>query len=191
MGREFEVKYSATLEQIETLKEAFPGLTPIDMESNYYDTPDAKLGRKHWTLRRRYENGLSVCTLKTPAPDGSRGEWEVQAETIEAAISSLVEVGAPETLPTLTAEGLTLSCGARFTRLAKTITIPGAVLELALDEGVLLGGGQELPFAEVEAELKEGSEEAVRSFAEALAREFSLEEEKRSKHARAMLLAQK
>ena len=69
--------------------------------------------------------------------------------------------------------------------------VEDALLELALDEGVLLGGGRELPFAEVEAELKEGSEEAVRAFAEALAAEFSLTEEKRSKHVRAMLLTQK
>ena len=191
MGREFELKYRADAGGIAAILEKYGEFTSISMETAYYDTGNADFSRRHWTLRRRYENGLSVCTLKTPAPDGSRGEWEVQAETIEAAISSLVEAGAPETLPALTAEGLTLSCGARFTRLAKTITIPGAVLELALDEGVLLGGGQELPFAEVEAELKEGSEDAVRAFAEALAREFSLEEEKRSKHVRAMLLAQK
>ena len=191
MGREFELKYRADAAAIAAIREKIGEFTSISMETAYYDTPSGEFGRRHWTLRRRYENGLSVCTLKTPAPDGSRGEWEVRAETIETAIPSLVEAGAPEALTSLAAEGLTLSCGARFTRLAKSVASPGAVLELALDEGVLLGGGQELPFAEVEAELKEGSEEAVRAFADALAAEFALEEETRSKHARAMLLAKK
>ena len=54
---------------------------------------------------------------------------------------------------------------------------------------MLLGGGQERAFAEMEVELKEGSEEAAVSFAQALAEEFSLEPEKRSKHARAVALA--
>ena len=66
---------------------------------------------------------------------------------------------------------------------------PGAVVELALDRGVLLGGGQELPFAEMEVELKEGSEEAAIRFAQALAEEFSLEPAHKSKHARAVALA--
>ena len=43
--------------------------------------------------------------------------------------------------------------------------------------------------AEMEVELKEGSEEAATRFAQALAEEFSLEPEHKSKHARAMALA--
>ena len=61
-------------------------------------------------------------------------------------------------------------------------------MELALDNGVFLAGEKEEPFAEVEAELKDGSEEAVLLFAARLAREFSLEVQPLSKHARAMLL---
>lgn len=189
MGREFELKYRADAEVISGIREKFGEFTPISMETAYYDTPDGQLSRLHWTLRRRYENGCSVCTLKTPAPDGSRGEWETFAPSIEAAIPALVAAGAPERLADLAATGLVLSCGARFTRLAKTLELADAVLELALDRGVLLGGGEEQAFAEVEAELKAGREETVRAFAEALAAEFSLEEEHRSKHARAVRLA--
>ena len=191
MGREFELKYRADACIISAIQAKFGEFTPISMETAYYDTPDGAFSRRRWTLRRRYENGVSVCTLKTPAPDGSRGEWEVRAETIEVAIPELCKLGTPAELSDLAACPLVLTCGARFTRLAKTISVPGAVLELALDNGVLLGSGQEQPFAEVEAELKEGSEEAVRSFAQALAAEFSLTEEKFSKHKRAMLLTQR
>ena len=55
---------------------------------------------------------------------------------------------------------------------------------------MLLGGGRELPFTEVEVELKSGSEEAVTAFAEALAAELGLKPEHRSKVARARALAE-
>ena len=189
MGREFELKYRADAGVLAEIQKKFGEFTAITMETAYYDTQDSLLNRLHWTLRRRYENGISVCTLKTPAAGGGRGEWEVQAPDIAAALPLLQQLDTPEGLRIFTADCLILSCGARFTRLAKTLTIPGAVVELALDRGVLLGGGQELPFAEMEVELKEGSEEAATRFAQALAEEFSLEPEHKSKHARAMALA--
>ena len=189
MGREFELKNRADAGVLAEIQKKFGEFTAITMETAYYDTQDSLLNRLHWTLRRRYENGISVCTLKTPAAGGGRGEWEVQAPDIAAALPLLQQLDTPEGLRIFTADCLILSCGARFTRLAKTLTIPGAVVELALDRGVLLGGGQELPFAEMEVELKEGSEEAATRFAQALAEEFSLEPEHKSKHARAMALA--
>ena len=64
-------------------------------------------------------------------------------------------------------------------------------MELALDQGYLLGGGKELPFSEVEVELKSGSEEAAVRFGQALAREMNLKPESRSKVARARALAGK
>ncbi len=189
MGREFELKYRADGETISAIQAKFGEFTPISMETAYYDSADGLLSDLHWTLRRRYENGVSVCTLKTPASGGGRGEWEVHAPHIAAALPMLQSLDTPDMLKTLNADSMVLSCGARFTRLAKTVFVPGAVVELALDRGVLLGGGQELPFAEVEAELKEGSEEAVLAFAQGLAAEFGLEPENRSKQARAMALA--
>ena len=189
MGREFELKYRANEKALGEIREKFGEFTPISMETAYYDTQDGLLNRLHWTLRRRYENGESVCTLKTPAAGGGRGEWEVHAPDIAAALPLLQQLDTPEAFRIFTAECLVLSCGARFTRLAKTLEIPGAVVELALDQGVLLGGGKELPFAELEVELKEGSEEAAVAFAQALAEDFSLEPEKYSKHARAVALA--
>lgn len=190
MGREFELKYRAEEAALSAIREAYGDFTAITMETVYYDTADHALSRRRWTLRRRLENGTAVCTLKTPSPDGSRGEWEVTCGDIREALSELCKLGAPEELGFLAAEPLCVTSGARFTRQAKTLCFDGATLELALDQGVLLGGGKEAPFCEVEAELKDGSEDAVRAFAEDLAARFGLTEETRSKHARAMLLAQ-
>ena len=97
--------------------------------------------------------------------------------------------GAPMELMAMTVSGLREICGARFTRLAGLLELPGCTAELALDEGILLGGGKELPFREVEVELKEGSEEAVTAFAKSLAAELNLVPEYKSKVARARHLA--
>ena len=37
MGREFELKYAATQQNLEILKERYPHLRPIAMETTYYD----------------------------------------------------------------------------------------------------------------------------------------------------------
>lgn len=188
MGREFELKYRAATEILELLQETFQPLTPITMETVYYDAPDGSLSALRWTLRRRLENGVSVCTLKVPLPDGSRGEWEVHAPDVLSAVPLLIAIGAPETLSQLTASGVVPRCGARFTRLAKTIPLACATVELALDRGVLLGGGKESPFAEVEVELKAGSEEAATAYARQLADRYGLTPEPKSKLQRALAL---
>ncbi len=189
MGQEFELKFQADAETLNRIREKYGEFTPISMETTYYDTPDLKLAFHHWTLRRRLENGVSVCTFKTPEAQGLRGEWEVEAEQILPAILQLCQQGAPWELARATAGGVMPLCGAKFTRLATALEVPGCTVELALDQGVFLGRGREQPFAEVEVELKSGSEIAAVAFADRLAKEFSLEPQLQSKFLRAMALA--
>jgi len=189
MGREFELKFQADAGVIEKIREKYGMFTQISMETTYYDTFDLKLAMHHWTLRRRMENGVSVCTFKRPHKDGGRGEWEVECSSIMEGIMKLCQNGADWELMRITSGGLVETCGARFTRLARQIEVPGGKVELALDQGVLLGKGKELPFWEVEVELKEGSDEVAAVFAQALAAEFPLIPEPKSKFVRAMTLA--
>ncbi len=189
MGKEFELKYAATAAQLDVLKERYPQLRPIAMETTYYDNAAGDFSRLKWTFRRRMENEKSICTLKTPMKGLGRAEFETECGDLLEAVPRLLEQGAPEELATLVAKGIAESCGARFTRLAGLLELPGCAAELALDEGVLLGGGKELPFREVEVELKDGSEEAVTAFAESLAAELGLVAEPRSKVARARRVA--
>ena len=191
MGREFELKYRANAGQIAAIQEQYGYFSPVSMETTYYDTPDHTLGSLRWTLRRRMENGRSVCTVKTPGKDGARGEWETECGRIEDSIPILCALGAPESLLRLPKDGLVRSCGARFTRLVKTLTLEACTVELALDQGYLLGTEQELAFAEVEVELKSGAEAAAAAFAEALAVRFGLIPEPKSKVQRALELAEK
>ena len=189
MGREFELKYRAAREQLEKIREAFGGFHTIQMETTYYDTPEGALGRLHWTLRRRMENGVSVCTVKTKLEDGSRGEWETEGQDILEALPRLIALGAPKALEEYTRQGVVPTCGARFTRQAALLKAGEGKVELALDEGVLIGGGKELPFAEVEVELKQGADADAIAFARSLAARFRLTEEPKSKLRRALDLA--
>ena len=189
MGREFELKFQADPGKIIAIREKYGDFSTISMETTYYDTMDLKLAMHRWTLRRRMENSVSVCTFKRPRDDGSRGEWEVEAPSIMDGVMKLCQNGADWELMRAASGGLMEVCGARFTRQAAVLKIPGGTVELALDEGVLIGRGKELPFAEVEVELKEGSDEAAVAFAAELSREFGLTEEPRSKFVRAMALA--
>ena len=189
MGQEFELKYRCTEAAFETILRDYPGFSPIEMETHYYDTFDGKLRNLRWMLRRRVENGRSICTLKTPGQGDVRGEWEAECGNIMAALPKLCQTGAPLELMALGVSGLVETSGAKLTRQALTLEIPGGTVELALDRGVFLGGGREAPLLEIEVELKSGSREATESFAREFAARYALAPETRSKALRAMILA--
>lgn len=191
MGRELELKFAASSETLDAMEEKYAPLSPITMHTRYFDTPHQAFRERRWTLRLRLENGRPICTLKTCLSDGSRGEYETESGDIVSAIPALLEQGAPAELEELAREGLEEVCGARFTRLARIIDVPGGQVELALDRGEFTGGGRTLPFTEAEAELKAGPDEVLMDFGRGLAAEFSLREEPRSKIQRAMALAEK
>lgn len=187
MATEYELKFRATEEVLSAINVAFPGGIVMEMETAYYDTPTGAMSERRYTLRRRLENGISVCTLKTPAGD-ARGEWETECEDIAAAIPKLIAMGAPAELEILTKEGLVHICGAKFTRLAKLITLPECAVEIALDKGILVGGGKTEPLCEAEVELKDGEKAACDAFGKELAERFGLIAEEKSKFARALAL---
>ena len=189
MAIEIELKYTAEESAFEGLLKESDSWTRYEMATTYYDTPEGYLGRLRWTLRRRFENGVSVCTVKTPAGGLGRNEFELECGDIREAIPQLCAMGAPQELLTLTADGVEEVCAARFTRMAGRICLDGAEAELALDKGELLGGGKVLPFVEVEVELKSGDLNAVTAYASALAERFNLRPEHKSKYKRALTLA--
>ena len=189
MGIEFELKFRANCQQQAAIRQAFTGEEAIyQMQTTYYDTPTGSFSAKKCTLRRRMENQRSVCTLKTPGGGHGRREWEIECGCIEEAVEKFGKLGVPEDILALAKEGLIPICGARFTRIAKMICWEDAVLELALDEGILTGGDGETPLCEVEVELKSGRQEACAAFAYILAERFGLKEEPLSKFRRAHAL---
>lgn len=188
MGREFELKYRASARQMAAIMAEYEGFREITMETTYYDTPERSLAPRHWTLRRRMENGVSVCTLKMPCGDGGRTEWETECPDITSAIPELCKLGAPEELKTLVSGGLEAVCSARFIRQAALIDLENAALELALDRGILQGGARIALLGEVEVELKSGCDADAVAFAKALAARYGLIPEPASKYKRALAL---
>ena len=189
MAIELEIKFCTTENVLEQIKAEFPGEEKnFSMETTYYDTPGRDLSDRHITLRRRMENEISVCTLKAPAQTG-RLEFELECSTIEAAIPELCRLAPLPELSSLLEKGVEPVCGARFQRLAKTVIYQDSTIEIALDKGILSGGGSQIPLCEVEFELKSGSEEQLRQFAAMAALRYGLTPERRSKFARAAALA--
>ena len=136
MGTELEWKYAADEKTLRLVAERYGGQNwrVIEMESLYFDTPARDLGQRRWTLRLRRENGVGVVCLKTPGTGRARGEWEVRCEDPRAALPLLAAEGAPSELAALTG-GQTLEpvCGARFTRRAALLPLPGdGTVELCL-----------------------------------------------------------
>ncbi len=190
MGREFELKFIADAAILEKVAADHGDFRQIQMETTYYDTPDSALSRRHIMLRRRMENGVSVCTVKTPLADGGRGEWELEWQNPDTMVMALCMAGAPGSLAELTGNGIVPVCGAKFTRLAKTVTGEGWAVELALDQGILTGGGKERPLFELEVELKSGQDADAVAYARQLAKKYELQPQNQSKFRRAMNLAE-
>ena len=189
MSSEYELKYRADEEALSSVRTTFPARwQKIPMETTYYDTPSHALSVRRYMLRRRLENGVSVCTMKTSGKGNLRGEWEVTSDSVTEAASELCKLGCPAELESLSAEGLVPICGARFTRQAGTFTLRECTVELALDQGILFAGEKEIPLCEIEVELKSGSREAADDFARQLADIYGLQPEEKSKFARALAL---
>ena len=190
MGKEFELKYRANPDVLEKIAAQFGDFHSITMETHYYDTLDESISARRWTLRRRLENGISICGLKTPGKNLIRGEWEVENDSMEDGVRQLCSMDVPEGFGDMVKTGLKEVCGAKFVRRAQLVPTADGSVEIALDQGVFLGGGKEKPFSELEVELKSGSRKAAEDFAEALAHQYGLELFWISKYERAMALAE-
>ena len=190
MAVEFEIKFRATPEQQTALRSVLAGEErEYTMRTTYYDTPSGDLSARKYTLRRRMENEKSVCTLKTPAEGLGRNEFELNCAAIEEAIPELCRLSGLPELPGLLAKGVVPFCGAAFQRTAITLERPDCVLEIALDRGVLTGGGREQPLCEIEVELKSGDREGAMAYGKMLQAAYGLTQEPLSKVQRARALA--
>ncbi|MFC0407397.1 CYTH and CHAD domain-containing protein [Roseomonas elaeocarpi] len=145
--------------------------------ATYYDTPEHHLLRAGMALRLRVRsNGArrrsapaeQIQTLKTQS-DGSafgRGEWEWPVSGDAPDLSLLRDTPAAGLLP----EGATLAPVFRteVEREVRRLQLDGAMVELALDRGVLRAGEQAELLREVEMELESGSATALYRLAAAL-----------------------
>lgn len=193
MAMEFEVKYRADAAALAAIEAAVPGeYKQTHMTTTYYDNPKGEFTKLHWTLRHRCEGDVHVCTLKAPGSGHfSRSEYEWKGSDIQEAIPYLARMSGFDELKVMVEDGLQVIGGARFTRRSRMLRVGGTTAELALDDGVLTNGDKEVPFAEMEVELKDGYQEEVMAIGLILASKFGLTPEPRSKFARARELGGK
>lgn len=162
------------------------------MRTEYFDSPDQRFSRRHWTLRRRQEGDTSVICVKTPtAQSHTRGEWQIIEKVLDdKAIVKLLETGAPKELLFLYGAGdVEPVCGAEFQRQHKMLCFSdGSEAELACDQGLLLGKTETMPLCEAELELYKGAPEEMLRLVRYLCDTYGLKEQPRSKVARARSL---
>lgn len=189
----------AALDAAEKLSPYTRGSKDIAMHATYYDTVDGDVLALRGGLRRREENGLSVCSLKleVEVSDGkaTREEYEVACDDIRQALELLPEAGAPrDVCEMLAGKELKVNCETEFDRRAFSLAVgaQGAAdafeAELAFDEGVLRREGREQEFREMELEHKGGSLDAFNDFALDIQDTAHLTPQPLSKLARAMSL---
>ena len=192
MAVEYELKYRATAEVLERIQAGFPGnYTVTEMPTTYYDTPGGDLAKLFWTLRHRREGYKHISTQKPPAGIDGRSEYEWSCESIHEAIPHLCRLSGSNALAQLVERGLVETCGARFTRTARIFTAGCTTTEMALDQGVLVNGEKEEPFAELEVELKRGFREEADISGLLLSQAYGLEIENKSKFQRSKELGAK
>ena len=166
----------AALDAAEKLSPYIRGVENISMHATYYDTVDGDVFALRGGLRKRAENGVSVCSLKleVEVSDGraTREEYEVACDDIRKALGLLPEVGAPrDVCEMLAGKELKVNCETEFDRRAFGLAVgtQGAAdafeAELAFDEGVLRRERREQEFREMELEHKGGSLDAFNDFA--------------------------
>ena len=196
---EIEFKYRVPPALFDTVAadEALRNAAVISMNARYFDTPDRKLRAASVTLRLRREtpegtDGVTVCCVKLPAPDGGGGDaalrrhpdYECGAESVEEALPALIALGLPpETLRDAMAEGLVVTARVTYTRREALIRADSASYTVCLDRGIL---GKE-PFSEIEVEHKSGDFAVTAAAARARADRYGLAAEPRSKYMRALL----
>jgi len=164
--REVELKFLCTPGDLAAVLAAAPAGDDESREliSVYFDTPDLALQKAGVSLRVRESKGRRVQTLK-------RGEG-LSREEHEAPVAGDEPDRDLGPLKDLLPEGdrLDPAFNVRVTRRQRTFCYQDAEIELALDQGEVIGGTRHSPICEVELELKQGPPSALFALARDLSR---------------------
>lgn len=176
MAEELEIKLSLEPERLKTVLHwllAQPGAVKGGKKSLvncYFDTPDAALNRQHAALRVRQAGEQYVQTLKTRgefvngAHRREEWEWPVASPSLSLGLLADTPLGDDINLARLVPVFET-----NFTRQVVMLDDGEAVIECALDDGVIVAGENQKPLHEVEFELKSGNPSRLLVWAERLA----------------------
>lgn len=162
----------------------------------YLDTPDLRLAQAGLAWRLRREGGRWVQALKSASRSGlERFEHEVLRPDGRPDPAAHAGTGPGDQLIALLAQARAegLEAGVRFQtqvrRLTRRVRTRGAVVDIALDDGRLLAGGEPQRLRELEFELVSGSPVAMLALAERWRQRHGLLLDPRNKAERGHLLA--
>lgn len=164
----FEVDAAAARALNQTLALATEGEAQT-LHSVYFDTPDARLFAGGVTLRVRDDGRRFVQTLKTLGEGVRRGEWEAEVPGPGLDLDTVADTPFGEALGRCELHRLRPAFETRVERCKRDICVGEAVVEVALDRGVVDAGGAGAPLLELELELKSGGPEALFVLARELA----------------------
>lgn len=167
----------------------------FDLAARYFDTADRSLRREKIAYRVRKENERWMATIKgNGSADGGlhcRSEWNVEVADGTPDLSVFAATSIDKNVfNELNADSLQILVETVFQREAVTVKYEDSLIEIALDNGFVLGAGKRAPILEVELELKEGRKGDLLKLGAELSRKFSLVVEPKSKFLRGLLLAQ-
>ncbi len=143
------------------------------LQSIYYDTTDDRLQAHGQSLRLRKEGQRWVQTAKAPTHDPlcrlehnvsvvvSRGQSSPEPDLAlhdNTLVGAAVRATLADTPQGLKNATLVERFRVSVSRMARTESVSGTCIELALDTGVILAGGHSISICEFEMEMKSGSE---------------------------------
>ncbi|OSQ38555.1 CYTH and CHAD domain-containing protein [Thalassospira mesophila] len=157
-------KHVNRLKQAPVLREVKEGrrLSTTQLVSIYYDTPKLSLSRKGLAIRVR-KKGATGWEQTVKASNGLRAalperqEWTVELEDGELDLAKFTDTDVLALLDKLTKnKKIDRIFETDLARTSVDLGYRDAVMELAIDQGVVRAGTREAPISEVELELKEG-----------------------------------
>ena len=161
----------------------------------YFDTRGHRLKKAGVALRIRREDGRWVQTLKARADNGTglqrAEEAEIALETPELDLEAIPDKALRKLVRGLVGDRtLRPVCETVMERLTVLVRpADGTVVEVSLDQGRIIAGAAEVPFLELELELKSGPVAALYDLAGALLGDGRMTPSRLSKSARGYLLA--
>ena len=178
MAQELEIKLSVAQPDLDRAVDWLLGQPntyeseTLQLGNTYYDTPDGDLNRHKIALRIRKVGDRHIQTLKTRGEfvDGAhrRQEWEwpLIGTTLNMGLIADTPVGQSVNLAELQPVFET-----NFQRRVVMIEQGESLVEVAIDSGEIVAGGQSHPLSEVEFELKAGDASLLLAWARRLADE--------------------
>ena len=198
---EIELKFQVPAESRAAVAAAVAGrgatARTLRLQAAYFDSADGRLAAAGVALRLRREGARWVQTLKAAGEDAmTRLEHNVPRRERTAAVplpDPALHAGTPagERLAALLGEGCELACRYRtdIRRTLRSVRRPGALLELAFDQGRIVAGDASAPVCELEIELLRGDPAALLAAAREWVARHGLWLDVRSKAERGTLLA--